>query len=387
MASKKLDRLRAEAERKRAKEMRSRKRAFLLGFLVLCLLLGKMLYDTFAPKPVGPPTPYEIRVVHGDEEGMSHVDLLFFRPDPIEDSTSFEAQTDPQGRYRLPKERWNGDWICQTTGEDGVRSQGFVGDFEPAKGFVEMEGTEQIPGRVENKRGEPLVGAHIEVRHRMNLGPPLAEVTSDSKGAFVIDHISSSLKVLSFRVHKEGYQLTDIEVDFHGDEGLVLQIARGRPLVLDVELPDGSPAADLEVSLPGLPFLPRRTDKQGRARFEGLIPGHTYKPRIAHPTYTYLLPPALYPSRRPLTVKLAKPLVLEGWAKDRQGHPLIDLLLTHYHGPWPRRTCRTDPRGYFRLEGLPPGKVRLHYNLPGGEPAVYELLMRKDIGQPILKLW
>ena len=37
--------------------------------------------------------------------GLSKV---FFRPNPGLDATSFEAKTDAQGRFRLPKKRWHG---------------------------------------------------------------------------------------------------------------------------------------------------------------------------------------------------------------------------------------------------------------------------------------
>ncbi len=387
MTTTKLEKLRAEIDRRRKKELRARKRAFLVGFLILLFLFGKILYETFAPKPYVPPVPYQVLVTDGNNEGLSRVHLLFFRPDPIADTTSFEATTDAQGRYRLPKSRWNGDWICQARTEQGLLSQGFVGDFDPANGFVEMKPLEKIPGLVEDQHGKPLAQARLEVRHRMALGTPLSVISSDARGRFEIDHLSGSLKVLSFQVHKEGYQIKEIEVDLHSEDGLVLQVPIGRPLILKVQLPDGSPAADLEVSIPGHPFAPHRTDEDGRVRFKGLAPSKSYQPRIQHPTLTYLLPRAIHPSRKPLTVQLAEPLTLRASVMDRDGHALKGLLIGHHHGPWRRKESRTDYRGRLTLEGLPPGVVRLHFLLPGGEPAVHELLMREGMKETTLKLW
>lgn len=387
MATKKLERIRADMERKRQKEQRSRRHIFVAGFLILCILFGKMLYDTFAPKPVIPPTPYVVLVVDGEGEGIPKTKLLFFRPDPIGDATSFEAVTDTQGRFRLPKKRWDGDWVCQARTPDGLLSQGFVGDFEPSEGYVEIKGKERITGRVETEAGQPVAGASIEVRHRMKLGPALEVATSDEQGRFAFEHLSSSLKVLTFKIRRAGFQLQDIEVDLHSGDDLVLQAAPGLPLILEVQLPDGKPAAGIEVSIPGHPFPPTRTDEAGRARFEGLAPERIYTPRIAHPTYTYLLPRAVHPGNKALEVRLEPPLVLEGYAKDRDGNPLKNLLISHYHGPSMRSECRTDSKGRFHLEGLPPGTARLHYLLPSGKPTDYEILMRKDMGKQILKLW
>jgi Carboxypeptidase regulatory-like domain len=334
-----------------------------------------------------PPTPYVILVVDDKDEGIPRTQLLFFRPNPGLDATRFEAKTDAQGRFRLPKKRWHGDWVCHALTPGGIRSQGFVGDFEPSKGYVEIKGKESIAGLVEGSDGEPIDGAQIEVRHRMKLGPPLEVATTDAQGRFSFESLSASLKVLTFKVRKNGYQLRDIEIDLHSDDALVLKAVRGRPLILDVLLPDGQPAVGLEVSIPGHPFLPAQTDPQGRVRFDGLAPGKAYAPKIVHPTYTYLLPRAVHASQKALTIRLEKPLTLEAFAKDRDGNSLKDLLITHFHGPRLRTECRTDSKGHFRLEGLPSGTARLHYQLPSGEPAEYEILMRKDMGEPILKLW
>ena len=320
--------------------------------------------------------------------------------------------TDDQGRYeagQLNPDRY--DIRIETPSwfpEERLFFEIPANQSEPIEYDIKLRGSRSFTGAVVSKTGQAIFGARVWV---VGGGAPVwgakaagrtLETFTGADGRFRLADVPRDI-VVSVRARHGSYEATPIAVptgapssslrlelaQTGGLEGVVYD-ALTRKHLADVEVrivPVGEPI--------GRGGGTRKTDKQGRFRLTGLVPG-TYHATPKRSGYLPADPMAIEVagSERPTSrdLPLDPGLIFAGVVTDANGKPLAKARVD-VSGEVDRRKVRnqrayTDGQGRFRLTGYRPGiytlavrrggyRRQVVQNLRGGEDRLTIALVRR----------
>ena len=302
------------------------------------------------------------------------------------EADSAETVTDENGEYVLDT-LVPGTYAVQAR-VTGFKRQGRMvkTDDEPRAGRLRLNRNGSVSGYVLGEGGEPMRFFDLQLLLHQNdytegykLGGFRRFQTKD--GRFVLDDLQRDF--YSVEIWAKGYAVTASETFLltQGEqlEGLVIELEKGAMLAGRVVDPSGAGVADATVSMhfnqessvdwlrgsfgPQAWLRSGTTDEDGRFELEGLTAG-TFQIEVAHPDYS------IYRRNDVAVLKdqrneLSEPFVLtpggslSGAALDATGLARAGVEV-HLNGPDGLfMRMRTDGRGQFRFERLPPGRYRL----------------------------
>jgi protocatechuate 3,4-dioxygenase beta subunit len=266
--------------------------------------------------------------------------------------------------------------------------------------------------------GRPVESAILQIHPAGGMETEITAnmTTSDKLGRYTLSQVEPGeyviLVTLSDQVNVGAYSLNHYEVDvpdtsqFHYDidvpggslSGTVVDkytlapLEKVRILILDTDAQNKDNAI-LELMQGRTAEM--YTDGEGRFTISGLAKGvYALRTGGVNPLgldsggYARLVISNLHlgedEQKAGLLIKLEKGGTLEGKVKDAQGMPVPDAVI-HLKGPEepdfePFSDCTTDASGFFRYDGVPPGKVEVLVKVAGsGEKQAGEVWI--EVGQ------
>ncbi|HEV7514810.1 MAG TPA: carboxypeptidase regulatory-like domain-containing protein [Thermoanaerobaculia bacterium] len=240
----------------------------------------------------------------------------------------------------------------------------------------------RLAGEVVDDAGVPVPGARLRARSDARLTlllaspmpPPTPVAMSDDDGHFELRDAPTGK--MSLYTSAPGFLPTIQPVELAAGQSrddLRVVLHRGSAVVGRVLAPDGTPAADAEVSLAGPSATSARADGDGNYGLDAVPPG----PR----TFTAQLP-GTAPTARDLTVRpgenrldfqLGPGLEVAGRVVDPAGAPVGGARVALSAGDFQPHETASGDDGSFRFPGLRGGAYRLSARLAGFAEASQEV--------------
>lgn len=261
-------------------------------------------------------------------------------------------------------------------------------------------------GRIETPAGvnpaEIGVLLHETPFHEIENDPwePLRRLGADARGEFALDYeptTQTQIEVVGCGVRRARFRwpapppapdAASKRSVFHVERGQCLEVHvvekdTGKPvanaLLGPIHPGDETEGARLRVVYP---FF-ARTDSEGKALLEGLLPETSYVIPVFSAGYVRDRWEASTPGKTQITLRSGG-LALAGVARgDRSGNPYPHIPIRLTGGPADLHVLRrTDAEGRFRFEGLPEGTYQLGADIPaatGTHPSEYSVFGNKSL--------
>jgi len=290
---------------------------------------------------------------------------------PSEPPTA-EATTDEKGRAVLTPGR--GLWQV-AVGRHDLKAVCDTWDGREEGLEFELERVDAIRIRVVDRNGKPVSGAEVL---RLE-APPLSMARTDAAGVFSL----AANGVDRYLIRRAGYATTRV----HGwtlQETRLVSLRPGLPLAGVVVDEEGDPVVGASLRLDEEEFECRHlSDPEGRFAFDGIpmdrFPGGARVDLLASREGYLPNRVSVIPGDRDLRVALRRPRTASGRVTLPDGSPAAGLTVEAgadgVPGRWHWRAY-TDEAGRFRIEGLPPGPIRLETFLWRAHPEVPERKVR-----------